>query len=440
MPYKISPAPSTHTLSIPVLATHALALFLIFFNALADEILTGQESLEFHGYFRAGLGMSESGTTQARFQAPGARSSYRLGNEPDTNIELQLSYNYKVGQSELDNSYVRGVFMLDGYQPHGQTNDFTISHLAQGYLSFNAFFNNDIKLWLGRRYYDRKSIHILDYTWLNPGQFSQAGLGIEDISTGTAKINVALFRYEDTFDISGTAFLLNSTRLDTRWHDLNISDNLKLTLWADLTLRHELTTSSYANQSGYGLGGWLDYDASATKNTTVLIYQIGSSINQGNYNPKPVREDLGWDLENATSFEFSNTLTFEPESDYAVQWAVLYRHEDHGLAGNSKLDWYNTGVRPIIYFSRHMNIAFEAGFDRIEDDINNLNGSLSKFTTALQISADRGFFSRPVMRFFVTFADWSDDFKGLIGNTPGDAPYANETQGWSIGAQAETWW
>ncbi|MCK4710510.1 MAG: carbohydrate porin, partial [Gammaproteobacteria bacterium] len=48
--------------------------------------------------------------------------------------------------------------------------------------------------------------------------------------------------------------------------------------------------------------------------------------------------------------------------------------------------------------------------------------------------------SRPVLRFFVTLADWSDDLKGLIGNIPGNAPYADETQGWTIGAQAEAWW
>lgn len=31
-------------------------------------------------------------------------------------------------------------------------------------------------------------------------------------------------------------------------------------------------------------------------------------------------------------------------------------------------------------------------------------------------------------------------FKGLVGNTPASAPYADETEGWSIGSQVEAWW
>lgn len=118
----------------------------------------------------------------------------------------------------------------------------------------------------------------------------------------------------------------------------------------------------------------------------------------------------------------------------------MYRQEDHGTAGNSKFNWASTGVRPIFYFSKHVNLAFEAGIDYIDDKIANRKGSLTKFTTALQLSADRGFFSRPVLRVFVTLADWSDALKGSIGNEPGNAPYATETQGWSVGAQAEVWW
>ena len=66
------------------------------FSSYATDIITGQHSLEFHGYFRGGLGFSDGGSTQAKFQAPGTRASYRLGNESDTNLELQLNYKYDI--------------------------------------------------------------------------------------------------------------------------------------------------------------------------------------------------------------------------------------------------------------------------------------------------------------------------------------------------------
>jgi maltoporin len=40
------------------------------------------------------------------------------------------------------------------------------------------------------------------------------------------------------------------------------------------------------------------------------------------------------------------------------------------------------------------------------------------------------------LRAFVTYAGWSDDFKGFVGGTP----YADDTRGLSYGIQAEAWW
>ena len=419
-----------------------LLILSIPFNSYAIDIITGQQSLEFHGYYRGGLGMSKSGNTQAKFQAPGARAKYRLGNEPETNMELELRYKYKMDDPESKESHVQGVIMLDGFKPHGDSNSFTVDNLAQGYLSFNNFFNSDTKLWLGRRYYERKNIHILNHYWLNPGQNSQAGVGVEDIKSGPGKLNIAVFRNEDKLDSTDPSDVINSTNLDIRLHNLNVTDNSKLTLWAGITTRHSLSSLNYANKTGYGLGAWIDSKTTNTQNTTVFIYQKGAAITQTDFNPNPIREDLGdgWDLDKATSFEINNTLTHESLPNYSFQWTALYHQEDHGTAGDSKVTWVSTGIRPIFYFSKHLNLAFEAGIDSIDDKVNNRKGTLSKLTTALQISADRGIKSRPVMRFFITLAEWSDEFKGLVGTAPGSAPYANDTQGWSVGAQAEVWW
>ena len=46
------------------------------------------------------------------------------------------------------------------------------------------------------------------------------------------------------------------------------------------------------------------------------------------------------------------------------------------------------------------------------------DGWLRKFTIAPQIGAGRKFFSRPVLRTFLTYANWSDAFRGLVGGTP----------------------
>lgn len=416
----------------------AALLVLLMFNAQATAITTGQDSFEFHGYFRGGLGFSEAGTNQSRFQAPGTRSAFRLGNEPDTNLELQLTYNYEIDPAE--GSHVQGIFMLDGYKAHGESNEFSVDHLAQTYLSFNGFMSDNSKLWLGRRYYERKNIYISDHTWLNPGQNSQNGIGLEDISAGNSKLNIALFRYEDNFELTGSSYLLNSSNLDLRWHDISFGNELSFTAWAALSQRHKNTSLGYQSESGYGLGGWLDGKPGKLKHTTALLYQTGPSITQGDYNARPVREDQGWDLANASAIEINHTRTHEVSPDYSLQWTILARQEDRGTTGHSTFNWLSIGARPVFYFSAHRSLAIEVGVDAIDDKINDVSGSLSKLSGAYQFSAKRGFFSRPVLRLFITFANWSDELRGLVGNSPGDAPYANETQGWSLGTQVEAWW
>ena len=410
------------------------------FNLYAIDLITGQQSLEFHGYFRGGVGMSQGGNTQTKFQAPGARGQYRLGNEAETDLELEFDYKYKMNEPENEKSHIQGVFMIDGFQPHGKTGDFSVGRVAQLYISFNNFFNSDTKLWLGRRYYERKLVHIANHFWSNPGQNSQSGVGLEDAKLGSGKIKLALFRYEDDFSISGTDYLINSIKLDARWHDLNISDNTKLTLWGGISERHKQASLNYDSKSGYGLGGWLDYKTVRVTNTSVVFYHMGSMIPQSDFNPNPVRESSGWNLDQATAFEINNTLTYQSLPDYSFQWAVIHREEDKGTSGNSKVNWTSTGIRPVFYFSKHLNLALDLSVDFIDDEVNDRKGRLSKFTTALQVAADRGFYSRPVLRFFVTYAEWSDEFKGLVGISPGSAPYGDKTEGWTVGAQAEAWW
>ena len=45
---------------------------------------------EWHGYFRSGFGVNAKGGDQDAFQAPGAYSKYRLGNETETYGELRV--------------------------------------------------------------------------------------------------------------------------------------------------------------------------------------------------------------------------------------------------------------------------------------------------------------------------------------------------------------
>ena len=108
----------------------------------------------------------------------------------------------------------------------------------------------------------------------------------------------------------------------------------------------------------------------------------------------------------------------------------------NGDPGSGYTRWINTGARPIWFFSKHASLAFEAGFDNIDDGRGRYAGWLRKFTIAPQIATGPEFFSRPVLRIFATYASWTDGLRGFVG---GNA-YLDRQRGFSAGVQMETWW
>ena len=128
-------------------------------------------------------------------------------------------------------------------------------------------------------------------------------------------------------------------------------------------------------------------------------------------------------------------------------------------------NWFSIGIRPIFRWTDVMNTALEIGYDNVNfnggyagyglsaDDIVNvpegltaddlrscatLNDScdLFKVTLAQQWQAGPSIWARPVIRLFVTYAQWNS---GNYPQTPGIIS-ASDTSGVTYGAQMEAWW
>jgi len=91
-------------------------------------------------------------------------------------------------------------------------------------------------------------------------------------------------------------------------------------------------------------------------------------------------------------------------------------------------------VRPQINFTKDWGAALEIGYDWFEDDDG--DRSLSKITFAPFYSFGRtGFFARPQLRAFVTYAAWSD-----VGAITNQSKLGDVTDGTTVGIQVEQWW
>jgi len=398
------------------------------------------DGFEFHGYFRLGAGLSEGGDNQALFRAPGARSHYSLGNQPDTVLEFLLSHETTLDPAAAEVPYQGTiVIMTDGYAGHGTT--FALNGLSQCYGQLAR--EGGGTLWAGRRYYDRKYAGLNDHFWLNSGQGSQAGIGLERADVGVGRLSAAAFRLEDRAVPSAEADsedigLVNSTALDLRWTALPAPLSGELTLWGSVVWRHPNDALQIEAADGQGAGAWLEIPLPEGQQTLAGIYQRGAAFTQASVNPNPVREDQGYDLEDTWTWEVLSETAFQSSERLVLVALGLIRRE-HG-AGPEALTWYSAGARPTVYLFRPLSASVEGSYDYVINAPGEVTGGLFKGTVSLQATPapERG--SSPTVRAFFTGASWSSAFRGAVGTWPGNTPYGNAVAGWSAGVQGEAWW
>jgi len=103
------------------------------------------------------------------------------------------------------------------------------------------------------------------------------------------------------------------------------------------------------------------------------------------------------------------------------------------------------GIRPVVWLTDTIAlqaVASGAYIDRVRSqtgDAFGRSGEYGIFTIAPTIKPKGGFFTRPEIRLFATYAIWSDSLKG--SSIGGSVPYTqrNVKEGWLFGSQVEIW-
>lgn len=348
---------------------------------------------------------------------PGARSKYRLGNECETYGELSLAQTV----FNSDPGPYLSVSAMLGFVTDTQGDfDTVTSFWPEGYIesggwSDSALFR-DARFWLGKRYYRRHDIHINDfYYWSNSGY----GAGVQDINLGQTKLAYAYRRnrFVDDEQIQGH---------DLRWYDIKTNPGGSLTLGLDIRDSepdqpvflgdngHQIHIQHY--QEGV-LGG---YNKIALQFGKKIAANLGSLSDESS----PATD---------TSYRVAEQLLVETSSAWSSFFSLIYEKQKNVQS------WTSFGVRPVYYINEHLNIALELGYDRVEPEAGDTR-TLTKITLAPQLSKGRGFWSRPTVRAFITYARWNSAARdaGLAGGSTG--VFALDTEGVNYGIQVEHWW
>lgn len=374
------------------------------------------ESVDFNGYVRSGAIWSDKTRTSC-LQVPGARAKYRLGNECETYSELSLSHTLGEVKS---GPYVTTSTMLALVSDLQDDFENITSFWPETYFETGGWFNGksleNAKLWIGKRYYRRHDVHINDfYYWSNSGY----GAGVQDISLGKSTFAYAYRRnrFVDTEDINGH---------DLRWYDINT--NLKGALTIGLDLRNSSKNHSvFSGKRGKQLH-FQHYQDDILGGYNKIAYQFGQNIGS---NLSSLSDNTL--ISSDKSHRVVEQLLVEMNDQWSTLFTLVYEQQKDVQV------WHSVGFRPVYYISDMLNIALELGHDRVKPE-SALVKTLSKITIAPQISKGRGFWTRPTVRVFVTYANWNAAARdsGLADGATG--VFGATTHGMNYGIQIEHWW
>jgi len=396
-------------------------------------------TFEFHGYFRSGYGQNSAGGQQVAFQAPGAGAKYRLGNEAETYGEFIFVNNWINPDHATDKAWMKTEVMLEA----NTTN-------SASYASFPNNFGNDqfrlreafiqagnvlpsqpdAKFWAGQRYYRRQHIEINDFY---PLDMSGYGGGVEDINVKIGKLAVAYLAGARPDILTDNGYLAKNN-IDVRLYGLKGPAGL-WSGWFNFATTKGGTTSSgttVPTTDGYAFGlRHQSLEWHGGYHTFMVQYGTGAASNFTTSIDDPTPYVHG-----SARLQMVEHILFQPNDKFAIMPIFIYQRAKDGNPRHDWNQWVSFGARPEVFFTKYLSLAMEAGFDHTHSPDGRYEGWLRKMTIAPQIGAGRKFFSRPVLRAFLTYANWSDGLRGYVGGVP----YLRRTAGLTYGVQAETWW
>jgi len=397
------------------------------------------KSFEFHGYFRSGYGLNSRGVQQVAFQAPGADAKYRLGNEAETYAELIFVNNWVNPEHDTDKAWMRTEFMIEANTtnsanfanfPGGIGND--QFRLREAFVQAGNIIKSqpDARFWAGQRYYRRQHIEIDDLYLLD---MSGYGAGVGDLNVKLGKMSFAYLAGARPDLITENGNYAKSN-IDVRLYDVKAPGG-KLGAWFNFATAKGGTTQTgtvIPSANGYAFGfAHQRLEWQGGYNWVSIQYGKGAASNFSTSIDDPTEF-----LKNSKKFRIAEHLLLQPNDRFAIMPIFVFQRTQNSNPRDGWDRWISLGARPQVFLTDHFSVAFESGFDHTRSGHGQYDGWLRKFTIAPQIGAGRQFFSRPVLRVFVTYANWSNGLRGFVGGIP----FQDRTSGLTYGVQAETWW
>lgn len=371
------------------------------------------DGFEFSGYSRGGavLSYDKDNNVKGGLSLGGDLQKYRLGNEGDYGIEIDLIKNFDVN----------GIKYKVHYMP-SKWKDGELS-TNQAFVEMSGLsFAPEAKFWAGQRRLRIQDVHIVDKFLMDYGDTQ--GAGVTGVNLGAVKLGVGVFT-GDTFDkqmVKGTS----AKKLNVDVSDIQVNKDGKL--------RVLLTQVSTAGLAGGNSGSALavshtqsNLGMAGMTNTLFLQTSKGHAEVGGKF------QDLGGVGKKVT--RIADTINWQsgPLGGQAV--VGVQTNQDEG--SSVKRTDSSLGGRISYALNQNFKLLAEAGVTSSTFSDNSPKQTLNKITIAPTLAVGGDFWSRPELRFYVTRASWNKAAATANSATFGMNGKTSQTL---AGVQYEIWW
>lgn len=367
---------------------------------------------EFNGYSRGGPTLNPSDGVKGNLALGGELQKYRLGNEGDYGIEVNLARTFDF----------QGTKVKVDYMP-AKWNSGDIS-TEQAYVEVSGFaFMPEAKFWAGQRRLRIQDIHIIDNFLLNYGD--NEGAGVLDIPVGGAKVGFGVFS-GDKFD-QQLPTGVKATRFNAEVYDINTNPGGKLRVLATAVSGTGLANSNTGSGLSF-LHNQADFLAKGLTNSLFVQASRGHARIDGEF------ESIDGVNPGKRVFRIADSINwqFGPFGGQALVGWQKSRNE----ATNVSTKDFSLGGRMSYALNRNFKMLVEAGTTSRKVD-GSPDQRLSKVTIAPTLSVGEGFWERPELRFYVTKANWNAAAAAANAATFGQGGKTSRTL---VGVQYEIWW
>ena len=371
------------------------------------------DGFEFSGYSRGGavLSYDKDNNVKGGLSLGGDLQKFRLGNEGDYGIEIDLIKNFDVN----------GIKYKVHYMP-SKWKDGELS-TNQAFVEMSGLsFAPEAKFWAGQRRLRIQDVHIVDKFLMDYGDTQ--GAGVTGVNLGAAKLGVGVFT-GDTFDkqmAKGTS----ARKLNVDLSDIQVNKDGKLRVLLTQVSTEGLAGGNSGSalavshtQSNLGMAGMT--------NTLFLQTSKGHAEVGGKF------QDLGGVGKKVTGIADTINWQSGPLGGQAV--VGVQTNQDEG----SSVKRTDSSLGGRISYALNQNFKFlaEAGATSSTFSDNNPKQTLNKITIAPTLAVGGDFWSRPELRFYVTRASWNKAAATANSATFGMNGKTSQTL---AGVQYEIWW